>query len=191
MDKTEAAVALEPVTRSSASVLDNLFELYAYDFREQMQLQLKASGRFELLPGDVWWTREDHFAYFIKLRGELGGFALVRAGLRVTNAPHVMDLAEFFVLRGLRGKGIGRSAAHALFRAFPAPWEVRVRRTNIAAMQFWSRVAEGRLRQPVSSSFSSETDALGVVWECFSADAQANEIEAAWPGTGCSGLRRR
>ena len=158
----DAAVVLEAVTRDSAPALDNLFELYAYDFSDQVPLRIKASGRFELTPGAVWWTREDHFAYFIKLRGELAGFALLRAGSRVTNAPEVMDVAEFFVLRGIRGKGLGRVAAHALFRAFPGAWEVRVRRTNVAALQFWSRVAVSWVRQPVSSSpFSVE----GTDWD--------------------------
>jgi predicted acetyltransferase len=164
MDTTEAAVVLEPITRDSASTLDNLFELYTYDFSEHMPLRIKASGRFERTPGDVWWTREDHFAYFIKLGGELAGFALLRAGSRVTDASEVMDVAEFFVLRSVRGKGVGRLAAHALFRAFPGTWEVRVRRTNVAAMQFWSKVAESWVRQPVSSSpFSVE----GIDWELF------------------------
>jgi predicted acetyltransferase len=162
MNTTAADVVLQPVARDSASTLRNLFELYTYDFSEQMPLQIKASGRFEVALGDVWWTRDDHFAYFIKLRGELAGFALVRAGSRVTDAPAVMDVAEFFVLRGLRGKGVGRVAAHALFRAFPRAWEVRVRRTNVAARQFWSGVAESWAGQPVSSSpFSVE----GVDWD--------------------------
>lgn len=162
MDMTEATVVLEPITRDSASILHNLFELYAHDFSEHMPLQIKASGRFEITPGDVWWTREDHFPYLIKRRGQLAGFALARKGSRVTNASDVMDVAEFFVLRGTRGKGIGRSAAHALFRAFPRAWEIRVRRTNAAAIQFWSRAAETWVGQPVvSSPFSIE----GVDWD--------------------------
>jgi predicted acetyltransferase len=162
MNTTEVDVVLERVTRDSAPTLDNLFELYAYDFSEHMPLQIKASGRFELTPGDVWWTRSDHFAYFIKFRGELAGFALLRGGSRVTNTPEVMDVAEFFVLRSIRGKGIGRIAAHALFRTFPGAWEVRVRRSNVAAMQFWSRVAESCVRQPLSSSpFSVD----GIDWD--------------------------
>jgi predicted acetyltransferase len=162
MDTTEASVELEPITVERSSTLRNLFELYAYDFSEHTPLRMKASGHFEVTVGDVWWTRDDHFAYFIKLSGELVGFALLRAGSRLTNAADVMDVAEFFVLRGNRGKGIGRVAAHRLFRAFPRVWEVRVRRTNVAAMQFWSRVVEGWVGQPVSSSpFTIE----GIDWD--------------------------
>lgn len=151
------AVTVEPLTRESESILSNLFELYAYDFSEHTPLQLQPSGRFEVAPGNGWWTREDHFGYFIKVAGKLAGFALLRTGSRVTNQPDVMDVAEFFVLRGMRGRGIGQSAAHALFGAFPRTWEVRVRRTNVGALAFWSRAAAAWLRHPVASQpFRSE-----------------------------------
>lgn len=57
-----------------------------------------------------------------------------------------------------------------------------------------SMVPTGQLRHlgwedPSADEFSSERDALGVVWERFNSDAQAREIEAAWPGTDCSELR--
>lgn len=148
---TTANISLEPIARDRESTLRNLLELYAHDFSEHVPLPIKASGRFEVALNEVWWTREDHFAYFIQLGAELAGFALVRAGSRVTDAPEVMDVAEFFVLRGVRARGVGRAAAHALFRAFSRPWEIRVRRTNGAALQFWSRVAHSWLGQPVPS----------------------------------------
>src|SRR5688572_3678409 len=142
MNTTEAAVALEPVTLEGASTLCNLFELYAYDFSEHVPLRIKASGRFELALGAAWWTREDHFAYFIMLGADLAGFALLRRGSRVSHAPEVMDVAEFFVLRGARRRGVGSRAAHALFQTFRGAWEVRVRRTNVAALRFWSASVE-------------------------------------------------
>jgi predicted acetyltransferase len=117
-----------------------------------MPLRIKASGRFELAPSDAWWTDPSHFGYFIKVGDELAGFALVRTGSRVTEKTDVMDVAEFFVLRGVRRRGIGLSAVHALFRAFPRAWEIRVRRTNVGALEFWSRAAEAWVRQPVASS---------------------------------------
>lgn len=155
-------VILEPLTRDSESVLDNLFELYAYDFSEHTPLQLEASGRFEVTPGDAWWTRQDHFGYLIEVGGKLAGFALVRTGSRVTSQSDVMDVAEFFVLRGMRGRGIGKSAAHALFGAYPGTWEVRVRRTNVGALAFWSRVVAAWVQHPVASQpFLGE----GVDWD--------------------------
>jgi predicted acetyltransferase len=161
MVETEAVV-LEPLTRDSESILNNLFELYAYDFSEHTPLQLEASGRFEVTPGDAWWTREDHFGYLIEVGGKLAGFALVRTGSRVTSQSDVMDVAEFFVLRGKRGRGIGKSAAHALFGAFPGTWEVRVRRTNVGALAFWLRAVAAWVQHPVASQpWCSE----GVDWD--------------------------
>jgi len=36
---------------------------------------------------------------------------------------------------------------------------------------------------PLASEFSSETDVNGVLWERFSAQQQADEINETWPGT--------
>jgi predicted acetyltransferase len=151
VDNTHLPVVLDAITRESAPVLRNLFELYAYDFSEQIPLELDASGRFGVTPGELWWTRDDHFPYLIRRADKLTGFALVRRGSRVTGEPEVMDVAEFFVLRGARGAGVGKIAAHALFDAFPGTWEVRVRRSNVAALRFWSRAAEAWVKQPVTS----------------------------------------
>jgi predicted acetyltransferase len=170
---TQAPATLEPITRESASILDNLLQLYAHDFSEHVPLRMNTSGRFEIAAGEEWWTRDDHFPYLIQWHGELVGFALVRRGSRLTEED-VMDVAEFFVVRGARGKGIGRSAAFALFHAFPGVWEVRVRRTNAAAMHFWSRVAADWLGHPMmlTSPFSKD----GVDWDLlqFSTATQGN-----------------
>jgi catechol 2,3-dioxygenase-like lactoylglutathione lyase family enzyme len=74
---------------------------------------------------------------------------------------------------------------YALFRT--AELNVSIRRDDAAA--------SGRLRHlgwedPSSRAFAAERDALGIVWERFSAAGQADEIEAAWPGTDCTALRR-
>jgi len=70
----------------------------------------------------------------------------------------------------------------------------RTRELNLSIRQD-SRVPSGQLRHlgwedPNATAFSAETDSLGIVWERFNAEAQAKEIEAAWPGTDCSGLTR-
>ncbi len=37
---------------------------------------------------------------------------------------------------------------------------------------------------PNAATFSESSDVNGVVWETFSAEQQAQEIEQAWPDTG-------
>lgn len=158
----EPQVVLEPIAADQAFVLANLFELYVHDFSEQLPLELKANGRFDLPVDACWWTSSEHFPFFIRSEGNLLGFALVRRGSRVSTAAEVMDIAEFFVVRGARRRGVGRSAARALFSAFPGRWEIRVRQSNRAASTFWQNVAQSWLREPAPwAAFS----VAGVAWQ--------------------------
>lgn len=162
---------LEPIAKDDAPILRNLFELYAHDFSEHVPLELKQSGRFEVDPGERWWTDEAHFPYFIRCDGgRLAGFALVRRGSRVTGASDVMDVAEFFVVRGERRKGIGVAVAHALFEAFPGPWEIRVRHANAPALRFWSRAVDARPERPVAST---RVTLDGIDWHVLRFESQA------------------
>lgn len=155
-------VAIGPERRI---VLENLFELYCYDFSEQLPLELKASGRFEIPLDEAWWKRDDHFPFFIMAGSALVGFALARRGSRVSGAAEVMDVAEFFVVRGSRGRGVGARAAQALFAELPSRWEVRVRASNLGALRFWGRAVQGWLGRTLEpASFSLE----GVPWHVLS-----------------------
>jgi predicted acetyltransferase len=135
-------VGLESIERNDADVLDALFQLYAHDFSQHVSLELTNSGRFKVSAGELWWTRDDHHPFFVRVAGRLAGFALARKGSKVADDPAVMDVAEFFVVRGERGKGVGRHAALGLLVRFPGRWEVRVRQSNPLALKFWSRVLE-------------------------------------------------
>jgi predicted acetyltransferase len=141
-DAASSLVSLDPIARSQAEVLRNLFELYVHDFGKLVPHDLHANGRFDVPIDDVWWNGDTHHPYFIRRDGKLCGFALARRGSRTTGDAEVMDVAEFFVVRGARGQKVGSSAAHALFGAFPGRWEVRVRAANAAALRFWERAAQ-------------------------------------------------
>ncbi len=166
---TEPSVNLVPIRRSQSLVLANLFELYVHDFSEQVPLALKPNGRFDLPLDEQWWTSEDSFPFFIHHLGALAGFALARRGSRVTSARDVMDVAEFFVVRGLRRRGVGQAAAHALFSGFPGSWEIRIRRTNPSAKRFWLQAAQAWLGQEAPlASFSAQ----GVTWDLLTLDSR-------------------
>ena len=51
-----------------------------------------------------------------------------------------------------------------------------------------NKCAPGKLRHlgledPEAAGFTASKDTIGILWESFSAQHQAEEIEAAWPGT--------
>lgn len=154
-------MVLERISKDRAAALENLFQLYAHDFSEHVPLELQPDGRFSVSVGEAWWTAADHHPFLLRSSDNLIGFALVRRGSRITGAADVMDMAEFFVVRGARRQKLGTRAAHALFGAFPGAWELRVRPSNVGALSFWSRAAEawtGESARPTSVSIE------GVDW---------------------------
>lgn len=75
--------------------------------------------------------------------------------------------------------------AYALFRT---------RELNVS-LRCDPAVPSGQLRHlgwedATAGAFTSERDALGIVWERFSIEGQAAEIEAAWPEANVAALRR-
>ena len=166
---TEPIVRLEPISRAEAPVLANLFELYVHDFSEFVRVELKPHGRFDVPIDDRWWNDAGHFPFFLRQGEQLCGFVLARRGSRVTNDPSVLDVAEFFVVRGARRQGVGRRAVNALLTTLPGRWEIRVRRTNSAALAFWQGVLA-----PTSVQLTS-FEASGVLWQLLSVDTRKSD----------------
>lgn len=132
-------VSLVPVLPPSRAALENLMQLYVHDWSEILPLELDAEGRFAAPPLDAYFGERDHHPFFIESAGKLAGFALVVARSRLTGAAGIHDVAEFFIVRGHRRRGVGAAAAAALFARFEGPWEVRQRDENEAATAFWRR----------------------------------------------------
>ena len=142
---TEATqVTLVQATRADAGVLENLLELYMHDLSVAFPIELGANGRFGYRRlGQYWAEPEGRFAFLIRYEGRLAGFALVTRGSPVAEDPDVLDVAEFFVIRGVRRSGVGKRAAHLLWQALPGDWTVRASEGNPGAVPFWARtVAE-------------------------------------------------
>jgi predicted acetyltransferase len=129
--------ALTAARPDEQSVLANLLELYAHDFSEFFEIELRDDGRFGYSHLPLYWTEPDRHAFLLRVDGNLAGFALVR------QMDGCWDLAEFFIARRYRRQGFGMAAAHELWRRFRGPWTVRVMEANTAGCKFWDRaVAE-------------------------------------------------
>ncbi len=130
-------VEVSPAAPEQAPVLANLLELYSHDLSKYFDLRVGPDGRFgyPLLP--LYWQEETRFPFLVSLDGEICGFALVYRGSRISDDPDVWDMAEFFILRSHRKRGIGAAVAADVWRRFPGRWEVRVLEANVTAMGFW------------------------------------------------------
>jgi predicted acetyltransferase len=135
-------VALVRASETDRSVLENLLHLYVHDFSEFLGMTPSDEGRFEYPALPLYWSESGRAAYFIRSGSDLAGLALVSRGSRISGDPEVLDLSEFFVVRGVRRRGVGQSAAHELFRSNSGVWEVRVNEVNVPAQRFWRRVID-------------------------------------------------
>lgn len=134
---------VERALRSQQAILDNLFQLYHYDFSAIVGADVGADGRYQSAPLDRYWEQSGHVPFLFRVDTALAGFALVRQGSRITDNPAVFDVSEFFVLRKYRRRGIGARAAADVFDTLGGPWEVRQLPANTDATAFWRKVIEG------------------------------------------------
>src|SRR6185369_10852615 len=107
------------VTDEERVVLENLFQLYVHDWSEILPLEVGDDGRFTTRALDPYVHRNDgRHAFLLRADGQLAGFVLIAEQSRLTGATGVCDLAELFVMRGHRRRGVGRAAAFAAFDRF-------------------------------------------------------------------------
>lgn len=129
-------------------VLANLLELYAHDFSEFVDLELQPNGRFGYPWLALYWMEPNRVPLIVKVNDGLAGFALVTKGSSVREHPETWDMAEFFIARGFRRRGIGEAAAHEIWRRYPGDWEVRVRENNVPALGFWRATVSSFIQSP-------------------------------------------
>jgi predicted acetyltransferase len=144
-------VSLATATRADAALLANLLELYLHDLSEAFPIEVGADGRFgyEFLP--LYWSEARRRLPFLIRHGpRVAGFALVTRGSPASPDPLVLDVAEFFVLRQYRRRGVGREAAILLWNLVAGRWVVRVSEGNRRALAFWP----GVIRDYTGGAFS-------------------------------------
>jgi predicted acetyltransferase len=133
--------------------LARLMQLYLHDLSEFSGEEATDDGRFEYGYLSRYWSEPERHPYLIRVDGHVAGFALVRE-----ETPGVHQMAEFFVMRKYRRRGVGAFAARALFAEFKGVWHVAQEEPNKAAQVFWRGLIdeftdgafeETRSREPV------------------------------------------
>jgi predicted acetyltransferase len=104
----------------------------------------------------------------VRMNGHPAGLVLVKRGSEISGGANVWDMAEFFVVRGHRRRGMGTRIAHDVWRRFPGRWEVRVMKSNGPACQFWGRVIAGFTGRPAEAA---EIEKNGKCWRAFAFDS--------------------
>ena len=163
-----ADVELIPATREQQPILANLLELYMHDFSEFLHLDIGPDGKFHYPHLSLYWTEPDRYPFLVRVSGKLAGLVLVKKEPGVSTNETVWDMAEFFILRAHRKRGIGTNIAHQVWSRFPGRWQVRVMQSNVAARYFWAHAISrftGDAINPV------RVDKAGERWQLFSFDS--------------------
>lgn len=120
-------------------ILRNLLELYQHDHSEFDGDDVNSYGRYGYRYLDHYWTEPGRFAFIINIAGNIAGFALVRQHPSIDKL-NTYSMAEFFVMRKYRGRGVGQKVAQSLFDRFPGRWQVRQAPRNLPAQAFWRKI---------------------------------------------------
>ena len=139
-------VIVAKASNKQEPIIQNLAQLYTHDFSEfrsdTSKGNLLPDGRFEPYPLEEYWTRRGWWASMIWCDEALAGFALINDHAR-SGEPVDHSVAEFFIVRKHRGRGVGRLAAETIFSLHPGSWEVAVARKNVPAGAFWRKTITG------------------------------------------------
>lgn len=171
-------VTIDEIAAAGRPALARLVQLYLHDFSEFAPLEsplgeVGSDGLFPVGPLGNPWQGDGRLAFFIYARGRIAGFVLLH---RWSALDHPLDrgVAEFFVLRKYRRKGVGTEAARLAVQRFPGRWEVPVAEYNHPALRFWRSALSVPNFSPVTEQPGDGRRWAGPVF-CFDNRARAAE----------------
>jgi len=145
LKQQEAAmdIVIEKVPYEKKLIMRNLMELYNYDFSVYEDEDVNEFGLYDYERLDYYWTEEGRFPYLIKVDSKIAGFALIRMIEGNDSEIERNSIAEFFIMKKYRRKGIGAEVAQRVFRMFEGKWEIFVVGANTPAISFWENIING------------------------------------------------
>jgi len=132
-------IKLIPATLNDHPILQNIGRFYVYDMSEYLGKEegweIPADGLYECIDFKKYWEDKNSFPFIVRYKNEIVGFVIVD---RKGSCPEIdFNMAQFFILRKFKNKGIGSYVAQECFKKFPGIWEVMVIPGNEGAYRFW------------------------------------------------------
>lgn len=128
-------IQLIPASLAEYPIIQNMARFYVYDMSEFMGWDMEKTGLYECISFEKYFDKENNFPFLIKYENELAGFVIVD---KVGSDNSIdFNMAQFFILRKFKNKGVARYVAHQCFDKFKGTWEVMVIPGNEGAYRFW------------------------------------------------------
>lgn len=131
---------IQPAKYSEKHLLRKMLELCIYDLSEFDDRDLSEFGEYGYRYLDCYWIEPKRHPFIIRVNNKLAGFVLVNQSVHIPEAEWA--IAEFFVLKKYRRKGIGRQAAFSMFERFTGVWEIAILLNNSIAKEFWQKIIQ-------------------------------------------------
>lgn len=132
-------IKLIPASLKEHPIIQNMGRFYVYDMSEFMGKEegweIPEDGLYECIDFKKYWEDKNSFPFIVKYKNEIAGFVIVDK--KGSSAEIDFNMAQFFVLRKFKNKGLGRYIAHECFKKFAGVWEVMVIPGNEGAYRFW------------------------------------------------------
>jgi predicted acetyltransferase len=162
--------------RPDRLALRNMLELYLHDLSEFWPYELDAHGLYGYHTLDYYWREENHAAFVFLVDDRYAGFALVNDD--VCLPADERWLAQFFVVRRYRRRGVASAAARFIFDRLPGRWEVGELPQNLPAQLFWRRMIADYTDGRYTDEFLKDGEWEGFV-QCFDNRSYAPPSAAA------------
>ena len=120
-------------------IIAQLYELYTYEMTDLADFDIHDNGYYGYDELPLYWEDPNKHPFLVWVNNKLAGFVLIQKGSPIKTVPDVWDVAEFFIMRKFRKKGIGQFVAEHIWQTHNGAWQVRVWDNNIAAHSFWNK----------------------------------------------------
>ena len=146
----ETTVELIQTGPEDAELIRNLYQYYAYESSDWEQEDVEADGRFYIHDEHLarYWHDPQWSANLLLVDGYIAGFLLIEG----SELPGIdaLELADLFILKRYRRKGIGRAIASQVLCSGEANWLVRFYDQDEVSQAFWRSVLDN-LPRPVQT----------------------------------------
>jgi len=141
---SSSAVTVDIARPQEQRLIEGLLQFYFYDFSEMEpdgseNMDFDPEGGFFRVSPDLqeYWREQGRVPLIIRRDGKPVGFALLNQHSHRDGGHVQRNMAEFFVARKFRRRGVASEALLQILKAYPGRWEVAVVARNKGALAFW------------------------------------------------------
>ncbi len=132
---------LVPATIEDYPTIQNMARFYVYDMSrfcgDLPDWECPEDGHYECFDLKPYFEEDDRYPFLVRIGKELAGFVLINK--YGTTEDVDWNVAEFFILAKVQGKGIGEQVAIDVCNQFKGILESSVIPQNYGDIEFWQK----------------------------------------------------